>query len=70
MGKSCVIHPRIGYTPLCYQEPDMLAQWINELMNLLAGNSRYVNYPWVSQLIFILILLFFLLIPVLLVWVG
>ena len=48
----------------------MLAQWINELMNLLAGNSRYVNYPWVSQLIFILILLFFLLIPVLLVWVG
>ena len=49
----------------------MLAQWINELMNLLAGNSRYVYYQPLTQLIFIVILLLlFLMIPILLVWIG
>lgn len=47
----------------------MLTYWINELMNLLAGNSRYVRYGRVKQFIFVLLVLIFLTIPIVLMLV-
>lgn len=44
----------------------MARNWINELMNMVAGNSRYVHYSRFWQLVFMLLLLVLLLIPVLL----
>ncbi|ADB38900.1 hypothetical protein Slin_2887 [Spirosoma linguale DSM 74] len=44
----------------------MVRHWVNELMNLIAGNSRYVHYPVFWQFLFILLLFVLLLIPVLL----
>jgi hypothetical protein len=46
----------------------MVQHWINELMNLVAGNSRYVTYSPTSQLSFIVLALFILLIPFLLLF--
>ncbi|GAB4023245.1 hypothetical protein [Spirosoma koreense] len=39
----------------------MLTHWINELMNLIAGNSRYVRYSRIRQLAFVGSLLLFVL---------
>ncbi|MFD2933415.1 hypothetical protein ACFS25_06445 [Spirosoma flavum] len=44
----------------------MIRNWINELMNLVAGNSRHVTYVGTWQFLFLFILLFFLSIPALL----
>ncbi|WP_170061216.1 hypothetical protein [Spirosoma aerolatum] len=46
----------------------MLEHWINELMNLLAGNSRYIRYSRNRQSLFILGILAFLLITFLLIY--
>ena len=48
----------------------MLTHWINELMNLLAGNSRYVHYGRLMQLIFVLLVLIFLAIPIVLMLIS
>ncbi|QHV95031.1 hypothetical protein [Spirosoma endbachense] len=45
-----------------------MRHWILELMNLLAGNSRYVSYSSRQQAVFALILLFVLITPALLYW--
>jgi hypothetical protein len=42
----------------------MISHWINELMNLLAGNSRYVHYTQLRKLVFIGILFLFLVISI------
>lgn len=42
----------------------MFTHWINELMNLLAGNSRYKQYSPRKQVYFILGLLLFLILTV------
>ncbi len=41
----------------------MLYRWLNELMNLLAGNSRYRHNSLAAQLSFGLGFLIFLLLP-------
>lgn len=46
----------------------MWHHWINELINLLAGNSRYVHYPAGALWLVVLSLLMFLLTPFLLYW--
>lgn len=44
----------------------MLHHWLNELMNLLADNSRYRHYGPAAQRGFVLGFLIFLLLPLLL----
>ena len=46
----------------------MLEHWINELMNLLAGNSRYVRYSPTRQRQFVLGILAFLVLTLLLIY--
>ena len=41
----------------------MIRHWLNELMNLVAGNSRYVQYERFWQLVFLFVLLFLLTVP-------
>ena len=48
----------------------MVRHWINELMNLLAGNSRYITYTGSRQRLFLLVLLLVLLIPIVLLWLA
>lgn len=42
----------------------MLTHWINELMNLLAGNSVYIHYDRGAQLRFVLFVVLFLAITI------
>ncbi|SFD83062.1 hypothetical protein [Spirosoma endophyticum] len=42
----------------------MLTHWINELMNLLAGNSVYVHYDRGAKLRFVLFVVLFLAITI------
>gem|GEM_PF-2759774 len=44
----------------------MLSHLINELMNLLAGNSRYIQYSRLKKSFFILLILLFVGVSVLL----
>ncbi|MBN8824171.1 MULTISPECIES: hypothetical protein [unclassified Spirosoma] len=46
----------------------MFEHWINELMNLLAGNSRYMRYSRTRQSLFLLSILAFLVITFLLIY--
>ncbi|MBD2703565.1 hypothetical protein IC229_23175 [Spirosoma sp. BT702] len=39
---------------------DKLNHWVNELMNLIVGNSRYVSYTLGKQLVFLVSILLFL----------
>lgn len=45
----------------------MRRDWLNELMNVLAGNSRYVTYTPQQKRLFVLSMLLFLLISYLFV---
>lgn len=53
-------------TQSCVHLP-MLTYWINELMNLLAGNSVYVHYDRGPQLRFLLFVFLFLAITIMLI---
>jgi hypothetical protein len=46
--------------------PGMLSHLVNELMNLFAGNSRYVHYNRRRKVLFITGFILFLSIPILL----
>lgn len=46
----------------------MVKHWLNEAMNLLGGNSRYVRYRRGDHVLFVVVLMVFFLLPVLLKW--
>jgi len=46
----------------------MWRHWMNDLINMLAGHSRYVQYPVSIQWFVLLAIVGFLLIPFLLDW--
>jgi len=48
----------------------MISYWINELMNLLAGNSRYMYYCRPKKLLFISVAFVFLAISIALFFIN
>lgn len=46
----------------------MRRHWLNELLNMMAGNSRYIHYSTRAQWLALLVLLLLLSIPILLYW--